>query len=65
MKFLIMCDGVKTRVYDADTGELMEKVRKVTFSHEAGGVPIATLEIIMPDIDLVIQDPEIVFGRKE
>jgi hypothetical protein len=64
VKILIMSDGVSTRVYDTKSGELVENVRKVTFSHEAGGVPVATLEIILPETDLIIQDPEIHVIRK-
>jgi hypothetical protein len=51
MKIIIVCDGRATRVFDAASGERVDNVRKVTFTHEAGQAPIATLELILPELD--------------
>jgi hypothetical protein len=65
MQILILSDGGTTRVYDAETGEWLENVRKVTFSHEAGGIPVATLEIILPRTDFMISDPTLTAEDEE
>lgn len=52
VKILIVCDGTATRVFDSRSGERIENVRKVTFSHEVGSQPIATIEVILPEIDI-------------
>jgi len=35
-----------TKVFDVDTGEEIKNVKSVTYKHEAGHIPVVTLEIV-------------------
>lgn len=41
-----------TRVYDAETGaDISGRIRKVTWVHEVGLLPVATVEFLRPDFE--------------
>ena len=59
MKLKIISDGsvLGTRVVNADTGEPVEKVVSVQWEHSApGAVPIATIELLCPMVDVIGED---------
>lgn len=40
-----------TRVVNAETGEELVDVRKISWTHEAGSPPVATVEILMAGME--------------
>ncbi len=57
MKLRITSDGtfLGTKVVNAETGEKVEMVKSVRWEHaSAEDVPIATIEVYMPEVEVVM-----------
>lgn len=61
MKIKIVSDGTRggTKVINAETGELIEKVFAIYWNVEAGELPIATIKVLA-EVELVVDDPDVV-----
>ena len=60
MKLHITCkqdeNGIQTtEIIDSDTGEIVEHVRFISFVHEAGKLPYATIEVYQFSADVEIE----------
>jgi hypothetical protein len=60
MKLHITCkqdeNGIQTtEIIDSDTGEMVEHVRFISFVHEAGKLPYATIEVYQFSADVEIE----------
>ena len=58
MKLKIISDGTiyGSRVLNAETGEEVERVRSVTWYHEANKMPYAIITLMDTDVQVVVDD---------
>ncbi len=52
IKIVSQGSGAKTKVYDADTGEQLKNVTKVTWTCEAGGLATCTMEMVKVQVEV-------------
>ena len=63
MKLKITSDGTTTHVVNAETGEAVDRVRRVEFLHDAlDHLPVARIEIVLPEADVTVPDEGVQIG---